>query len=121
MKDKLHRELQESQIVVQVNYQKAILGVLRGGFTAGGQARYIELATGNKASSTPHNLIIISNEQAIEFAEGLIEILRGTLNFNQENEWHLNYYSQQIDNLSSCIRIFRKGLNGSHINYEKKR
>lgn len=85
MIDKLKNEINDGDLVVQVNYESAILGVVHGGITNGGKIRYISY-TSSKESSAPYNLIVITKEQAQNFIEERLNWVKSTLDGFDEDE-----------------------------------
>lgn len=77
MKDALHSLLQERDLVAEIDpaYKWSCIGIIHGGETLGGRARYLRIlpdadrAKTVKCNARPHALIKISVEQAVAFFE----------------------------------------------------
>lgn len=133
MKDKLFKEIEESSIVARVNYSKTQLAIVRGGNTNGGQIRIVDLVNGHKSSAKPHHLIVLSNESAIELAQGLLEEWENKMQQNpypidqftpEENDRAIARYenaiNSYINNLNSLIRIINQGGSGNDIQFQRR-
>ena len=141
MKDKFNEEIVENQIVSQVNHKNPSLAIVRGGFTQGRQVRLISLdVCGRKSISKPQHLVVLSNQQSIRLARGIIETRQAKIEShilnlqeyanigNDDNLHRVNYlenridqFNEQIEQLNTFIDIANQRIApGNHINFEDK-
>lgn len=106
MKDKLNTEIQEGDLVAQVNYQAAFVGVVHGGITKGGKVRF--LSQGGKSNSHSYNLIIISREQFINSIDKTTQKNKIWLEYHPDSMWMQKMIEGMEQRKINILEIFDK-------------